>query len=163
MPAPCSTRTRPAPSSSATRGPASGRSPWWTSRRSPTPRSPSNPSTATTSPAPRPPPRSTPAPWSPRSSAPPTSLSPTPPPPGPDADSEVEAGALVAAVGGSTALPVADRDTPWDGDAAASRVFELCTDGDTVDPQCVARAFLWRDDDADPTTRAAYRLGFADV
>src|SRR5690606_24165805 len=72
-------------------------------------------------------------------------------------------GALVAAVVGSTDLPLAHRAPPRDADAAARRVFEACTDGDTVDPQCVARAFLWRDDDADPTTRAAYRLGFADI
>lgn len=71
--------------------------------------------------------------------------------------------ALVAAVSGATDLPVADRETEWDGAAAARRVFDACTDGDTVDPQCVSRAFLWQDPDADPTTMGAYKLGFADV
>lgn len=72
--------------------------------------------------------------------------------------------AAVAAVIGTTDLPVAERDTEWDGAGAARRVFELCTDDDgAVDADCVARAFLWRDDDADPTTQAAYKLGVADV
>lgn len=60
-------------------------------------------------------------------------------------------------------LPVMDRDTEWDGDAAARRVFEWATDGEgNVDPDIVRRGFLWRDDEADPTTQAAYKLGFAD-
>jgi hypothetical protein len=70
---------------------------------------------------------------------------------------------LVASVVGEVDLPVAPRDTEWDGQAAQTRVFDLCTDGDTVDAECVSRAFLWRDNDADPTTREAYSLGFADV
>jgi hypothetical protein len=70
---------------------------------------------------------------------------------------------LVASVVGEVDLPVAPRDTEWDGQAAQTRVFELCTDGETVDAECVSRAFLWRDNDADPTTREAYSLGFADV
>lgn len=71
--------------------------------------------------------------------------------------------ALVAAVTGATDLPVADRETEWDGAAAARRVFDACTDGETVDPQCVSRAFLWQDPDADPSTMGAYKLGFADL
>jgi hypothetical protein len=66
---------------------------------------------------------------------------------------------LDAAATGSADLPVAPRDTPWDGDAAASRVFDWA-DGD---PGKISRAFAYRDDDADPTTKAAYKLGFADV
>lgn len=64
-----------------------------------------------------------------------------------------------AAVTGSTDLPVADRGREWDGAAAKRRVLEAC-DGDT---ECTARAFLWRDPDADPATQAAWSLGFADV
>ncbi len=71
--------------------------------------------------------------------------------------------ALTAAVVGATDLPIADRGTTWDGQAAAGRVFDACTDGDTVDAACVARAFLYRDEDADPATQAAYKLGFADI
>lgn len=70
---------------------------------------------------------------------------------------------LVASVTGSVDLPVADTDRDWDGSGAKDRVFNLCTDGDTVDVECVSRAFLWRDPDADPQTQAAYKLGFADV
>lgn len=66
---------------------------------------------------------------------------------------------LVAAVTGTVDLPVADRDTDWDGDGAARRVFEWA-DGDTGR---ISRAFAWRDDDADPATQAAYKLGYADV
>lgn len=71
---------------------------------------------------------------------------------------------LVAAVIGSTDLPVASRERSWDGDAAASRVFELFTDDEgTVDTAGVARAFLWRDPDGDPQNRGSYKLPFADV
>lgn len=80
-----------------------------------------------------------------------------------DGDAENEM-ALTAAVIGSTDLPVAARDTDWDGSGATTRVFELCTsEGGEVDEACVARAFVLRDDDADPQTQAAYSLGFADV
>lgn len=69
-----------------------------------------------------------------------------------------------AAVTGSTDLPIADRAREWDGDAATRRVFELYTDDSgEVDTDAVSRAFLWRDDDADPATQSAYSLGFADV
>lgn len=67
--------------------------------------------------------------------------------------------ATAAAVSGDVRLPVADRDREWDGAAATRRVFEWA-DGD---PARISRAFLFRDNDADPTTQAAYKLGFADV
>lgn len=66
---------------------------------------------------------------------------------------------MVASVTGSVDLPVADRDATWDGDAAADRVFEWAN-GD-VDQ--IGRAFAYRDDEADPQTKAAYKLGYADV
>lgn len=67
--------------------------------------------------------------------------------------------AMAAAVTGATNLPVGDREREWDGDAAMGRVFEWA-DGDA---DRIARAFLYRDPDADPTTQAAWSLGFADV
>lgn len=70
---------------------------------------------------------------------------------------------LVATVIGSTDLPIADRDMGWDGSGARSRVFDSCTSGDTVDTDCVARAFLFRDPDQDAENRGAYSLGFADI
>lgn len=71
---------------------------------------------------------------------------------------------LAAAVVGSTDLPVAGTDMAWDGGDARRRVFDLYTDDDgNVDVDGVARAFLWQDPDADPTTMGAYSLGFADV
>lgn len=66
---------------------------------------------------------------------------------------------LTAGASGAVDLPVADRETEWDGDAAASRVFEWA-DGDT---EKIGRAFAYRDYDKDPATKAAYKLGYADV
>lgn len=73
--------------------------------------------------------------------------------------------ALAAAVTGATDLPIADRATEWDGPAAMRRVFDFYTDDESgsVDTDGIARAFLYRDDDADPTTQAAYKLGYADI
>jgi hypothetical protein len=67
--------------------------------------------------------------------------------------------AIAAAVSGDVRLPVGDRERGWDGPAATRRVFEWA-DGDT---SRIARAFLYRDPDADPSTQGAYSLGFADV
>lgn len=66
---------------------------------------------------------------------------------------------LVASVTGAVDLPVASRDTEWDGDAAATRVFEWAGE----DPGMIGDAFAYRDDEADPLTKAAYKLGYADV
>jgi hypothetical protein len=75
---------------------------------------------------------------------------------------EVDEDAVVtASVVGSTDLPVADRDAAWDGDGAMNRVWAAANDGQ--DTAAVARAFLYRDPDADPKTKAAWKLGFADV
>lgn len=70
---------------------------------------------------------------------------------------------ITAAVTGSTDLPIASTDHSWDGPGATSRVFDHFTDGDSIDTDAVARAFLYRDPDADPQTQAAYKLGFADI
>lgn len=66
---------------------------------------------------------------------------------------------LAASVTGSVDLPVADRDAEWDGDAATGRVFDWA-DGDTGK---IGQAYAYRDDSADPATRGAYKLGYADV
>lgn len=83
----------------------------------------------------------------------------------PDVDTDTEDGGALAAaeVTGQVDLPVAPRDTDWDGTQAASNVFDLCSDGDDVDVACVSRAFLWRDPDEDGTAQAHWSLGFADV
>jgi hypothetical protein len=60
-------------------------------------------------------------------------------------------------------MPVAKADTEWDGQAAADRVFEWATQDGETDWDAYSRAFLYRDDDADPETRGAYKLGVADV
>lgn len=81
-------------------------------------------------------------------------------------DAEMASGvlALTAAVIGSTSLPIASTDREWDGQAALDRVFEAHTNEDgEVNVSAVSRAFLWRDPDADPQTKGAYSLGFADM
>lgn len=70
-----------------------------------------------------------------------------------------EANSVAASVTGAVDLPVADRDRAWDGDAAATRVFDWA-DGDTAR---IGKAFAYRDDDKDPGTKGAYKLGYADV
>lgn len=90
-------------------------------------------------------------------------------PPGvivPDDSEHDEEYALVAAVRseGWCDLPVAERDAAWDGGAAAGRLAEWAgLDGDSPDWERYARGFLFRDDDADPETRGAYKMGIADI
>ncbi|MEU6928953.1 phage minor head protein [Streptomyces sp. NPDC046374] len=76
-----------------------------------------------------------------------------------------EGSVLNASAAGDVELPVHDDpDMAWDGDGAKKRVLALATgDGDQVDADVLASAFLWCDDGADPTTAAAYALPFADV
>lgn len=57
-----------------------------------------------------------------------------------------------------------DRERAWDDAAARARLAERCAgEGDAIEPDCYGRAFIWRDGDADPTTRGAYHLPVADV
>lgn len=70
--------------------------------------------------------------------------------------------ALTAAVSGSTDLPVAEREHPWDGPAAAKRVFDAySTEDGGVDKAKAGRAFLWVDGDG--SERGQYKLGYADL
>jgi hypothetical protein len=63
-----------------------------------------------------------------------------------------------------TSLPLHDnRDTPWDGDAAAQAMAAACTSDDTLDATCMGQGFLWRDPDTDDTTMAAYKFPVADI
>lgn len=77
----------------------------------------------------------------------------------------IEGPDLAASASGDLDLPVHDNpDRTWDGDAARSRVLAWATDdNDQVDPDKLAAAFLYRDDEADPATVSAYKLPFADV
>lgn len=60
-------------------------------------------------------------------------------------------------------MPIADAGRAWDGDAAADRVFSWAGGPDSPDWGKYAKAFLRKDDDADPETRGAYGFGIADV
>lgn len=68
------------------------------------------------------------------------------------------------AVLGSTDLPVAARDAAWDGPGALDRVFAWASDDKgVIDVSKVGQAFLYRADDADPSLKGSYSLGFADI
>lgn len=64
---------------------------------------------------------------------------------------------------GWSSMPIADDSTPWDGGAAADRVFSWAGGPDSPDWGRYAKAFLRKDDQADPETRGAYSFGIADV
>lgn len=65
-------------------------------------------------------------------------------------------------------LPLADRDRPWDSDAALGRVREwagIDGDGSLIDPDIqrkYRKAFFWVDE-ADADLFGAYKLPFADI
>ena len=60
-------------------------------------------------------------------------------------------------------MPIADQGRDWDGNAAADRVFAWAGGEDNISWPKYARAFLRKDDDANPETRGAYGFGIADV
>lgn len=65
-------------------------------------------------------------------------------------------------IGASRDLPLNDN-LPWDGAAAAARVFELAMfDSDEPDVELARQAFLVYDDER-PELRGSYKLGIADV
>jgi hypothetical protein len=76
---------------------------------------------------------------------------------------------LTAAVtsAGMTSLPVAGSDIAWDGAGAAKRVATWAgidsADAGDAEWTKYGKAFLYRDDAADPHTRGAYKLGVADI
>ena len=70
---------------------------------------------------------------------------------------------FVAAVIGSTDLPVADRDRRWDGLAAQKAIFADAKTEDGFDTAKLNRAFLWRDSDGDPELRGSYKLPFTEL
>ena len=67
----------------------------------------------------------------------------------------------VKAVGGSTDLPLAPPDHPWNGPAAKKRIFEWAG-GQKFDPKKARKAFFYYDEKK-PEERTAYKLPFADV
>lgn len=73
--------------------------------------------------------------------------------------------ALTASVrsSGWADMPIADPGHAWDGAGAADRVFTWAGGPDNVSWSKYARAFLRKDDDADPETKGAYSFGIADV
>lgn len=73
--------------------------------------------------------------------------------------------ALTASVrsSGWADMPIADGSRAWDGAAAADRVFSWAGGPDNPDWAKYARAFLRKDDNANPESRGAYGFGIADV
>lgn len=81
---------------------------------------------------------------------------------------DVDDVAMIAAVRSAwSEMRMAPREHEWDGDAAAQRVAASCgveaEDADADAWSCYGSAFLYRDDDADPATRGAYKLGIVDI
>lgn len=71
--------------------------------------------------------------------------------------------AVFAAIG-DTSLPVASRETSWDGSGAASHMLSRAKgDGEEADPKKLAQGFFYRDDDGDPALAGSYKLPFCDV
>jgi 2'-5' RNA ligase len=66
---------------------------------------------------------------------------------------------------GLAGLPLAPREHPWDGDAAARRLAASCTPEGSDEPDwgCYSDGFLYRYVDRDPNTRGAYGYGVVDV
>jgi hypothetical protein len=64
-------------------------------------------------------------------------------------------------------MPIADESRAWDGPSAAGRVASWAGVNEDDAPDSAwntyARAFLRKDDDADPHTKGAYGFGIADV
>jgi hypothetical protein len=71
--------------------------------------------------------------------------------------------ALLAAVIGSTDLPVAPRDRRWDGLAAQRGIFAWAESEEGFDTTKLARAFLWRDSEGDPEQKGSYKLPFTEL
>lgn len=71
--------------------------------------------------------------------------------------------AVVAAVIGSTNLPMASRDRNWDGLGAQSAIFEWAKTEDGYDTSKLSKAFLWRDSNGDPQQKGSYKLPFTEV
>jgi len=64
-----------------------------------------------------------------------------------------------------TSLPLHDnRDTTWDGDAAAAAMARECGGrGENLNATCMGEGFLWRDPDADAATMGAYKFPVANI
>lgn len=63
---------------------------------------------------------------------------------------------------GAADLPIAPRETAWDGAAAQANLADMCGGVGSIDPACFSRGFFWRDPDGDPGEVGSYKLPFAD-
>jgi len=88
---------------------------------------------------------------------------------GPEAPSGGSAGGcgsgdhVVAAVTGDASLPIAPRDTKWNGPAAAQRLVDWAGGRFKLDPAKMARVFLYRDGDMSPKMVTAWKFPIADI
>lgn len=74
---------------------------------------------------------------------------------------------IVKAASGSTNLPLADEDRPWDSNAAEARVRKWASSDGSGDKEKInwrryRQAFFWYDE-SDPENFGSYKLPFADV
>lgn len=63
---------------------------------------------------------------------------------------------------GKTTLPLAGDDREWDGDEAASAIFEWAGWPDGENPEKARQGFFAYNDD-DPTLKKSYKLPFATI
>ncbi len=70
---------------------------------------------------------------------------------------------LIAVVAGDTNLPLAERDHPWDGDAASKRIIEWAGGRFSLDVAKMAKVHLYRDTATSPKMVTAWKLPIADV
>lgn len=70
---------------------------------------------------------------------------------------------LIAVVAGDTNLPIADRDTAWDGPAAAKRLVEWAGGRFSLDPAKMAKVHLYRDSNTSPKMVTSWKFPIADV
>lgn len=71
--------------------------------------------------------------------------------------------ALLAVVTGDTSLPLADRDTKWDGPEAAKRLVEWAGGRFKLDVSKMSKVFLYRDSTGSPKFVGAWKFPIADV
>lgn len=70
---------------------------------------------------------------------------------------------MVAVVTGDTSLPIAARDTKWNGDEAATRLIEWAGGRFKLDPQAMAKVFLYRESEGSPKFVGSWKFPIADV
>jgi len=70
---------------------------------------------------------------------------------------------VVAAVTGDASLPIAPRETKWNGPEAAKRLAEWAGGTFKLDPARMAKVFLYRDSETSPKMITSWKFPIADI